>query len=100
MIDFDLLGAPFDWVMSIEVGEHIPAEYMLTFVGNIYIIVRLDQYNHNTMDSIKNRIFFYDFELTVCCMLLPWPFICTISKESPIKENLYNNNRIEEILVT
>ena len=39
LIDFDLLGAPFDWVMSIEVGEHIPAEYILTFVGNVYIII-------------------------------------------------------------
>jgi len=28
-------GAPFDWVMSIEVAEHIPAEYQLVFVDNL-----------------------------------------------------------------
>jgi len=35
-LDFDALGAPFDWVISIEVGEHIPAEYMMVYIGIIF----------------------------------------------------------------
>ncbi|XP_023346420.1 uncharacterized protein LOC111715330 [Eurytemora carolleeae] len=39
--DFDALGAPFDWVISIEVGEHIPAEYMMVYIDNL---IRLSKY--------------------------------------------------------
>ncbi|XP_023347195.1 uncharacterized protein LOC111716010 isoform X2 [Eurytemora carolleeae] len=39
--DFYLLGAPFDWVMSVEVGEHIPAEYTKTYIDNL---IRLSKY--------------------------------------------------------
>ena len=28
-------GAPFDWTMSIEVGEHVPAEHQNTFIGTV-----------------------------------------------------------------
>ncbi|XP_023347546.1 uncharacterized protein LOC111716340 [Eurytemora carolleeae] len=39
--NFDALGAPFDWVVSIEVGEHIPAEYMMIYIDNL---IRLSKY--------------------------------------------------------
>jgi hypothetical protein len=29
------LGARYDWVLSLEVGEHIPAEYEETFMQNL-----------------------------------------------------------------
>ena len=30
----DLPGAPFDWVLSVEVGEHIPVDGQNNFIGN------------------------------------------------------------------
>jgi len=27
---------PFDWVLSLEVGEHIPAEFESTYIGNLH----------------------------------------------------------------
>ncbi len=30
------LGCVFGWVLSLEVGEHIPAEYQSTFIDNIH----------------------------------------------------------------
>ena len=35
-LDLVKLGAPFDWVISIEVGEHIPSQYQLAYIGNNY----------------------------------------------------------------
>ena len=33
-IDFDL-NKQYDWVLSLEVGEHIPAKYFDTFIKNL-----------------------------------------------------------------
>jgi hypothetical protein len=30
-------GYVFDWVISLEVGEHIPAEHALTFLRNLHV---------------------------------------------------------------
>ena len=35
-LDLVKLGAPFHWVISIEVGEHIPSQYQLAYIGNNY----------------------------------------------------------------
>ena len=34
--DLVKLGAPFDWVISVEVGEHIPSQYQLAYIGKKY----------------------------------------------------------------
>ena len=46
-----MLGAPFDWVVSIEVGEHIPAEYTKIYIGTIYTS-NSDHSNKGTKFSI------------------------------------------------
>ena len=53
-LDFDALGAPFDWVISIEVGEHIPAEYMMIYIGIIFSDIKVI---HNTYFFRGNRAF-------------------------------------------
>jgi len=35
-----MCSAPYDWVTSVEVGEHIPAERMDTFVDNLVMMAR------------------------------------------------------------
>jgi len=36
-----ICGAPYDWVVSIEVGEHIPAERMSTFLDNLVMLAKV-----------------------------------------------------------
>jgi len=35
-----MCGAPYDWVVSVEVGEHIPAERMDYFLDNLVVLAR------------------------------------------------------------
>lgn len=35
-----MCGAPYDWVVSVEVGEHVPAEQMEIFVNNLVTLAR------------------------------------------------------------
>ncbi|MBX7065764.1 MAG: class I SAM-dependent methyltransferase [Parachlamydiales bacterium] len=72
--DLDL-GRSYDWVLSLEVGEHIPAEYERVFIENLikharkgivlsWAVKGQDGWGHvNTQDNeyIKNVLFLYGF---------------------------------------
>ncbi|XP_023342126.1 uncharacterized protein LOC111711894 isoform X3 [Eurytemora carolleeae] len=50
--DLVKLGAPFDWVISIEVGEHIPSQYQLAYIDNLIRVSIFDTDNLIRMSKI------------------------------------------------
>ena len=71
----DLPGAPFDWVLSVEVGEHIPVDGQNNFIGTCLVF------------SQCSPIY---FDLLNCCTKPPLNFFLPFTQnyhEAPIPEN-------------